>query len=390
LIDVSREQLLEDFRTASAIEDSVFSRKLYRDPYEIDRCDPFSLLVGDFTFTPAPDHMTLLAGIAAVARKCLAPFLAAAGPEMLNVEDFTWISGHRNIFRTRFQRGNPEQPVASDHVLPESPLWKNFRDSEDSRFAGLVVPRVLLRERYLSSSAAANGFVYNETQDNERCFLWGNAAFALAAGIAEGFERNGWFDSPLGGPNLTKGFPARVLKHDFSEHEVATSLEVRIMEGADKALSVHGFIPLVMGIHGESLAFWTPSCHRPKVFENPIATSEARMHNQLTYVLAGSRFMHGLKVLVRDAGEHSRARLGQLLQQWIMQYVCVNDQAPESERAQRPLRAAVVSLHETPGNPESVKMVAFLLPKFGRLNELKIELRLIAEIALPVSSIDPQ
>jgi predicted component of type VI protein secretion system len=189
---------------------------------------------------------------------------------------------------------------------------------------------------------------------------------------------------------LTKGFPSRVLKLDFSEREVATSLEVRIMEGADKALSVHGFIPLAMGMQGESLAFGPPSCHRPKVFDNPIATGEARMHNQLTYILAGSRFMHGLRLVGRDAGERSVSRLRHVLQRWIEQYVRSENLMSESEMAQRPLRAGLVHLHEIPGNPHRFNLVAFLLPKFGTLDELKIEIRLTAEIVLPASRSDPQ
>lgn len=385
LIDVSKEELLADLENTSEIGQTILCKKLYRDPYEAIGIDLFSLLVGDFAFTQEPNDMRLLSGIAAVASKCLAPFLAAAGPEMLNIKDFNWISNSRNIFRTGYQAGNPGPRPATRDVLVESPLWKSFRDSEDSRFVGLVLPRVLLREPYRSHAAGPDGFVYNETCDRAPCLLWGNPAFALARGIAEGFERNGWFDLPIANFNLTRELPARGNEFGFVEGEVATSLEVRIAEGADKALSVHGFVPLVMGKQGEALLFWAPSCHRPKVFDNPFATINAIMFSQLTYLLAGSRFMHCLKLIGRDANEHSRARLEHILNQWIAQNIHTNDELPESEMAQRPLRSGLVHLHEIPDNPESFRMVAFLLPRFGRLTELKIELRLATEISLPAA-----
>jgi len=71
------------------------------------------------------------------------------------------------------------------------------------------------------------------------------------------------------------------------------------------------------------------------------------------------------------------------LNKWILNYVVPLDDAPQSIKAERPLREARVDVMEVPGKPGAYRAVAFLRPHF-QLDELTVSLRLVAELPQPV------
>jgi type VI secretion system protein ImpC len=64
--------------------------------------------------------------------------------------------------------------------------------------------------------------------------------------------------------------------------------------------------------------------------------------------------------------------------------VLETDDAPASQKAQRPLREARIDVAEVPGKPGVYKAVAFLRPHF-QLDELSVSLRLVAELPKPAA-----
>src|SRR5690606_24799508 len=105
---------------------------------------------------------------------------------------------------------------------------------------------------------------------------------------------------------------------------------------------------------------------------------------QLPYVLAASRFAHYLKVIVRDkiGSFQSREAIEKYLNTWIADYVLLNDTAPQSAKAQYPLREARVDVTEIAGRPGAFKATVFLRPHF-QLEELTASVRLVAELPAP-------
>ena len=106
----------------------------------------------------------------------------------------------------------------------------------------------------------------------------------------------------------------------------------------------------------------------------------------LPYVLAASRFAHYLKVIMRDKVGSFTARdsIENFLNSWISEYVLLNDQAPQSIKAQFPLRDARVEVMEVRGKPGAHKAVVYLKPHF-QLDELTVSLRLVAELPQPAA-----
>lgn len=256
LIDVSKEELLHDLRSAPEVYASAVSRKLYDETYGIFGGEPFGLLIGDYTFTTSPEDIELLGKMAAVASVCLAPFLAAAGPDLVGVESFAGVSDFEDVF------GRP------NFVPFSNSLWEAFRQGEDSRYVGLSAPRVLLRHPY-GSAPVTREYQYNENSTGEQHLLWGNSAFALGACIANSFARSGWFGSILGADRgLAEGLPVRAQAWAFRPgYEIETSIEVVIGERAERGLEGLGFIPLLTNRGtGQAAVFSMPSCHKPKMY----------------------------------------------------------------------------------------------------------------------------
>ena len=72
----------------------------------------------------------------------------------------------------------------------------------------------------------------------------------------------------------------------------------------------------------------------------------------------------------------SREETDTFLNRWISKYVILNDSAPQSLKAQFPLREARIDVSEIPGKPGCYRAVAFLRPHF-QLDELTVSLRLV-------------
>jgi type VI secretion system protein ImpC len=90
---------------------------------------------------------------------------------------------------------------------------------------------------------------------------------------------------------------------------------------------------------------------------------------------------HYLKAMMRDKiGSFASAKnVETFLNRWISQYVLLDDNATQEQKAQFPLREASIQVSEVPGKPGTYRSVAFLRPHF-QLDELSISLRLVADL----------
>ena len=96
------------------------------------------------------------------------------------------------------------------------------------------------------------------------------------------------------------------------------------------------------------------------------------------------RFAHYLKSMMRDkiGSFMSRSDCELFLNRWIANYVVLDDNAPASVKASKPLREARVEVMEVPGKPGAYRAVSFLRPHF-QLDELTVSLRLVADLPPP-------
>lgn len=376
VLNASKKELLRDLQRAPEFDQSTLFKKIYEDEFGVFGGNPFAAMVGDFEIGKSPEDMEFLERISQVSAAAHAPFLTAASPELLNLESFA-------------QLGDPRD-IGKIFDSTEYAKWKSFRASDDSRYVGLTMPRILMRLPYGRDTKPIEGFSFEEGVDgtDHSKYLWGNAAWALGARLTNAYAKYGWCAAIRGveGGGLVEGLPAHTFRTDEGDVALKCPTEIAITDRREKELADQGLVPLVHCKGTDYAAFFSvQSCNKPKLYDKEAANANARLSAQLPYILAVSRFAHYLKSIMRDkiGSFMSRADCQQFLNRWIMQYVTEDDQASQSTKAQYPLREARVDVEEVPGKPGVYRAIAFLRPHF-QLDELTVSLRLVAE--LPASA----
>jgi type VI secretion system protein ImpC len=375
VLNCSKKELLRDLQRAPEFDQSAMFKKVYEEEYGVFGGSPFGALVGDFDFGKHPEDIELLERISNVAAASHAPFVAAAAPDLLNLESFT-------------QLGNPRD-LAKIFDSTEYAKWKSFRQSEDSRYVSLALPRVLGRLPYGKDTKPVEDFSYEEHVDgtDHSKYLWMNAAFTLAARMTNSFSHYGMCVAMRGveGGGLVEGLPVHNFYTDEGDVAMKCPTEVPITDRREKELADLGFAPVVHCKDTDYAAFFSvQSCQKPKIYDTDAANANARLSAQTPYIMAVSRFAHYLKAMMRDkiGSFMSRADAEIFLNRWIMRYVIPDDTASPQMKAKCPLREARVDVVEVPGKPGVYRAVAFLRPHF-QLEELTVSLRLVADLPTP-------
>ncbi|HMD19171.1 MAG TPA: type VI secretion system contractile sheath large subunit [Alloacidobacterium sp.] len=376
VLNVSKRELLKDLQRAPEFDQSALFKKIYEEEFGVFGGAPFASFIGDYEFGKGPEDMELLERISNVASAAHAPFLSAASSDLLNLSSYTQLGAPRDIGKV-FD--------STEYVK-----WKSFRQSEDSRYVALTLPHVLMRLPYGKDTKQIDAFDYEEGVDgsDHSKYLWGNAAFALGARLTNSFAKHGWCAAIRGveGGGLVEGMPSHTFRTDEGDIALKCPTEVAITDRREKELADQGLVPLVHCKGTDYAAFFSvQTANKPKLYDKDAANANARLSAQLPYILAMSRFAHYLKVMMRDkiGSFMSRQDCERFLNQWIMNYVCADDDASQAAKAKLPLREAAIQVSEIPGKPGAYRAVAFLKPHF-QLDELSVSLRLVAD--LPASA----
>jgi type VI secretion system protein ImpC len=376
VLNASKKELLRDLQRAPEFDQSTLFKKIYEDEFGVFGGNPFAAMVGDFEIGKSPEDMEFLERISQISAAAHAPFLTAASPELLNLESFA-------------QLGDPRD-IGKIFDSTEYAKWKSFRASDDSRYVGLTMPRILMRLPYGRDTKPVDGFSFEEGVDgtDHSKYLWGNAAWALGARLTSAYAKYGWCAAIRGveGGGLVEGLPAHTFRTDEGDVALKCPTEIAITDRREKELADQGLVPLVHCKGTDYAAFFSvQSCNKPKMYDKDAANANARLSAQLPYILAVCRFAHYLKSIMRDkiGSFMSRTDCQHFLNQWIMQYVTEDDSASQHTKAQYPLREARVEVEEVPGKPGVYRAICFLRPHF-QLDELTVSLRLVAE--LPASA----
>jgi type VI secretion system protein ImpC len=375
VLNVSKKELLRDLQRAPEFDQSALFKKVYEEEYGVFGGAPFGALLGDYEFSKSGQDIELLEKVSQVAAAAHAPFLTAASAEMLNLESFSTLDSPRDLGKI--------------FESTEYAKWKAFRQTEDSRYVALTVPRMLLREPYGNDTVPVEAFHYEERVDgtDHNKYLWGNAAWALGSRVTQAFAQYGWCACIRGveSGGLVEGLPVHNFRTDSGDVAMKCPTEVPITDRREKELADLGFAPLVHCKGTPNAAFFSvQSAQKPKAYDKDAATANARISAQLPYIFAVSRFAHYLKTMMRDkiGGYMSRSDAQTFLNNWISNYVVSNDDASMTVKAKRPLKEARVDVQEDPRKPGVYRAVAFLRPHF-QLDELSVSMRLVAELPAP-------
>lgn len=357
----------------TAWDQSPMFRQIYGAEYDMLGGTPYGCLVGDYQFDHSLPDVEILRGMAKVAAASHAPFITSPSPRLLNMESWQELSNPRDLTKI-FEE-------------PEYAAWRSFRQSEDSRYVGMAMPRFLARMPYGAKTNPADGLAYEETAmgGNHDQYTWANSAYAMGVNITHAFKEYGWCTAIRGveSGGAVPNLPTHTFETDDGGVDMKCPTEIAIGERREGELAKNGFMALIHRKGSDFAAFIAgDSLHNPPVFDDPGVTANARLGARLPYMFATSRFAHYLKVMVRDkiGGFTSANAMQRYLQEWILNYVYEDtDGAAVQTLASRPLSGAEVTISENKANPGYYSAQFFLKPHY-QLEGLTVGLRLVSEL----------
>jgi type VI secretion system protein ImpC len=359
ILNVSKQDLIDDFEDAPEIMKSGLYKTVYTAEYGMFGGKPFGAMVANYDFGPGPQDMALLQKIASVSAMAHAPFIAAASPKFFGEESFLRLPNLKDI--KAIMEG------------PQYIKWRSFRESEDSRYVALTLPRFLLRLPYGPDSNPVKSFNYEErVSSSHEHYLWGNTSFAFATRLADSFAKYRWCPNIIG--PQSGGAVEDLPMHQFEAMgEIQTKIptEVLISERREYELSEEGFVTLTMRKDSDNAAFFSAnSCQKPKFFgisaEGKAAETNYKLGTQLPYMFIICRLAHYIKVLQREqiGSWKEKADLELELNKWISQYVADMEAPSPSVRSRRPLRAAQIKVEDVEGDPGWYRVDMKVRPHF--------------------------
>src|SRR5580698_2266300 len=346
VMDVSKSELYRHLRQFpnAAWDQSAMFKKVYEEEFGQLGGQPYGCLIGDYAFSHLPTDVQLLRDIS-------------------------------KLFDT-----------------PEYAAWKSLRDSDDARYIGLCMPRVLARLPYGAKSEPVAEFAFEEDTDGHKGekYAWMNAAYAMATNINRAFKEWGWCARIRGvqSGGEVEDLPAHTFPTDDGGVDLKCPTEIAITDRREAELSKAGLIPLVHRKNTDRAAFiGAQSLFKPRAYQNnPAATASSNLASRLPYMFACCRFAHYLKVMVRDkvGSYYEKEQLQKWLTNWISEYVDADPKnSSEATKCRRPLAGAQISIVENEENPGYYSALFELRPHF-QLEGMEIGLRLVSK--LPVAN----
>jgi type VI secretion system protein ImpC len=377
LMNITKKELLDDLEKAVEFDQSQMFKKIYEEEYGTFGGHPYSCLVGDYEFTRHPQDMELLQKISQVAAAAHAPFLTAADPKLFDLDSFEHLGVPRDL--------------AKIFESLEMIKWNSFRETEDSRYVAMLLPRVLMRLPYGANTLPAEGLNFEEDVSgaNTSKFCWTNPAYILGERITNAFSHYKWTAAIRGveGGGIVEGLPAYTFKTTDGDIALKCPTETSITDRREKELSDLGFISLCHCKGTDYAAFFGgQTTQKPKIYNLDDANANSNLSARLPYILAASRFAHYIKVIMRDkiGSFLTRGNVEDYLNTWIASYVVLNDNASQAVKAKFPLREARIDVYEVPGKPGSYRSVVYLRPHF-QMEELTASIRMVATLPPPAA-----
>lgn len=375
VMNVAKKDVRKTLRKFKGIawDQSPMFKKIYEEEYGQFGGEPYGCLVGDYYFDQSPPDVELLGEIAKIAASAHTPFISAAAPKLMNMDSWQELADPRDLTKI-FQ-------------TPEYAAWRSLRESEDSRYIGLAMPRFLSRLPYGANTDPVEEFAFEEDVENadHSKYTWANSAYAMAVNINQSFKLYGWCSRIRGieSGGAVEGLPAHTFPTDDGGVDMKCPTEIAISDRREAELAKNGFMPLLHKKNSDFAAFiGAQSLQKPVEYDDPDATANANLAARLPYLFATCRFAHYLKCIVRDkiGSFKEREDMEKWLNKWINNYVEPNPAtASEDDKARKPLAAAEVVVSEVEGNPGYYSSKFFLRPHY-QLEGLTVSLRLVSKL----------
>jgi type VI secretion system protein ImpC len=357
----------------TAWDQSPLFKKVYEEEYGQFGGEPFGALVGDYYFDQTAPDVELLGEMSKVAAAAHCPFITGASPTVMGMGAWTELANPRDLTKI--------------FTTPEYAGWRSLRESEDSRYIGLAMPRFLARLPYGAKTNPVEEFDFEEdtgAAEHTR-YSWANAAYAMATNINRSFKIYGWCSRIRGieSGGAVEGLPTHTFPTDDGGVDMKCPTEVAIGDRREAELAKNGFMPLLHRKNSDFAAFiGAQSLQKPLEYTDPDASANAQLAARLPYLFATCRFAHYLKCIVRDkiGSFKEREDMQNWLQKWITNYVDGDPaHSTETTKAEKPLAAAEVVVKDVEGNPGYYSATFFLRPHY-QLEGLTVSLRLVSKL----------
>jgi type VI secretion system protein ImpC len=375
VMNISKKELAKTLKKykGTAWDQSPVFKKLYEQEYGQLGGEPYGCLVGDYYFDHTPGDVELLGQMAQVAAAAHAPFIAAAAPTVMGMDSWQELANPRDL--------------AKIFSSPEYAGWRSLRESDDSKYIGLAMPRFLARVPYGAKTSPVEEFDFEEetTGGDHSKYTWANAAYTMAVNINRSFKQYGWCTAIRGveSGGAVEGLPVHTFPSDDGGVDMKCPTEIAISDRREAELAASGFMPLIHRKNTDVAAFiGAQSLQKPAEYTDPDATASARLSSRLPYLFAVNRFAHYLKCMVRDkiGSFKERADMERFLSDWIKDYVLGNPGSAGDElKARKPLAAAEVTVSEIEGNPGYYAAKFSLRPHY-QLEGVTVNLSLVSKL----------
>lgn len=375
VMNISKKELAKTLKKfkGTAWDQSPIFKRMYEEEYGQFGGEPYGCLVGDYHFDHSPPDVELLSSMAQIAASVHAPFISGVAPALMQMDSWSELSNPRDLTKI-FQ-------------TPEYAAWRSLRESDDSRYIGLAMPRFLARQPYGAKTDPVEEFDFEEETEgaDSSKYVWANSAYAMATNINRSFKMYGWCSRIRGieSGGAVEGLPTHTFPTDDGGVDMKCPTEIAISDRREAELAKVGLMPLIHKKNSDFAAFiGAQSLQKPAEYEDPDATANANLAARLPYLFATSRFAHYLKCIVRDkiGSFKERADMQVRLQNWINQYVDGDPvRSSEETKAKKPLAAAEVVVEEVEGNPGYYSSKFYLRPHY-QLEGLTVSLRLVSKL----------
>src|ERR1051325_4584837 len=241
-------------------DQSPLFKKVYEEEYGQFGGEPFGCLIGDYYFDQTPPDTELLGEMSKIAAAAHAPFIAGASPTVMQMDSWQELANPRdltNLFTT-----------------PEYAGWRSLRESSDSRYIGLAMPRHLSRLPYGAKTSPVEEFDFEEdtgAADHSR-YAWANAAYAMGVNINRSFKQYGWCSRIRGieSGGGVGGLPTHTFPTDDGGVDMKCPTEIAISDRREAELAKNGFMPLIHKKNSDFAAFiGAQSLQKPAVYDDP-------------------------------------------------------------------------------------------------------------------------
>lgn len=374
VFNISKKELAKTLKKykGSSWDQSPIFKKIYEDEYGTAGGEPFGALIGDYYFNHTAPDVELLKGMAQIAAAAHAPFISSTDPSIMNLDSWQELSNPRDLSKI--------------FTTPEYAAWRSFRESDDSKYVALTLPRVLGRAPYGANTNPVEEFDFTEDtgSGNSSKYSWMNAAYAMGVNVNRAFAEYGWCARIRGAESggMVESLPTHTFPTDDGGVAMKCPTEIAITDRREAELSKNGFLPLVHWKNTDYAVFiGGQTVNKPQEFDNPDATANAALSARLPYIFATSRFAHYLKCIVRDkvGSFKERTDMERWLSDWISNYVTSDPNASEEVKAKYPLAESKVTVEAVEGQPGYYSATFYLRPHY-QLEGLTSSLRLVSKV----------